>query len=430
MNAAGGTDPEAAGRPISVSRLVARLKELVEGGIPILLVEGEVSNFTLAGSGHAYFSLKDSRSQIPVVMFRQNFALLRFRPRDGEQVVIRGKLTVYGPRGSCQLQALGMVPRGKGDLQLAFEQLKKKLGEEGLFDPERKRPIPPFPARVGVVTSPTGAAIRDILQVLSRRFSGLRVLLYPVRVQGAGAGEEIARAVEELGGMGEADVLIVGRGGGSAEDLWAFNEEVLARALAASPIPVISAVGHETDWTIADLVADCRAPTPSAAAEMVVGRKADLAAALMAADGRLDLAFRRILENRRSRVRLAAGSWALREPERLAAECRQRLDEFMARLDRAVSLLSAAGRGRLQAAAAGLEREFPRRLREHSRRLESLNLRLQTVSPLAVLDRGYAVVVRERDGAVPRRGADLAVGEKIRGKLAKGGFSARVESVN
>ena len=274
--AAGGSMPAHPGgtrRIWTVSELNRAAGELLEEAFPRVWVEGEISNWKVYGSGHAYFSLKDDGGQISAVLFRATAKNFRFEPRDGLAALAAGRVSLYGQRGQYQLIVDELEPRGKGALQLAFEQLKEKLQKEGLFDAARKRPLPVLPRTVGVVTSPTGAVIRDIITVLGRRFANVRVLLNPVRVQGEGAGAEIAAAIAELAGRGDVDVLIVGRGGGSMEDLWAFNEEVVARAIAACPVPVISAVGHETDFTIADFVADLRAPTPSAAAELVVQSK-------------------------------------------------------------------------------------------------------------------------------------------------------------
>src|SRR5712691_8736350 len=257
----------------TVSQLTERLRAVVEEQFPAVWVEGEISNFRVFGSGHAYFTLKDEAAQVRGVLFRTRVRRLRFEPGDGQHVLAFGSLEVYAQRGEYQLVVELLEPRGLGALQLAFEQLKQRLGAEGLFETARKRPLPPFPRKIGVVTSPSGAAIRDILRIIGRRFAGLHIVLAPCRVQGEGAAEEIAQGIVGLNRLGGVDVIIAGRGGGSLEDLWAFNEEVVARAIAGSKIPVISAVGHEVDVTIADFVADLRAPTPSAAAELVVREK-------------------------------------------------------------------------------------------------------------------------------------------------------------
>ena len=264
----------------SVSELTKQIRSLLENNFAEVWIAGEISNFRSPGSGHFYFTLKDDQAQLSAVMFRGANARLPFKIEDGQEVICHGRVTVYESRGQYQIVVDHCDPKGIGALQLAFEQLKKKLQTEGLFDAARKKPLPFLPKNIGVVTSPTGAAIRDILNILQRRFPGIEVLLVPVKVQGVGAAEEIAEAIRLLNEQGEVDVMIVGRGGGSMEDLWAFNEEAVARAIFASKIPVLSAVGHEIDFTIADFVADVRAPTPSAAAELAVPRKEDLAAAI------------------------------------------------------------------------------------------------------------------------------------------------------
>src|SRR5204863_4564033 len=258
---------------LTVSALTEKLRQVLEEKFPMVWVEGEISNFKVYGSGHAYFTLKDSGAQVRAVLFRNRMRRIRFEPGDGLHVLAMGSVEVYPQRGEYQLVVELLEPRGLGALQLAFEQLKARLAAEGLFDEGRKRALPRFPRKIGIVTSPSGAAIRDMLRVIGRRFGELHIVLAPCRVQGDGAAEEIARGIRDLNALGDVDVLIVGRGGGSLEDLWAFNEEVVARAIAGSKVPVISAVGHEVDVTIADFVADLRAPTPSAAAELVVREK-------------------------------------------------------------------------------------------------------------------------------------------------------------
>jgi exodeoxyribonuclease VII large subunit len=258
---------------LSVSQLAEQLRAVVEERFPAVWVEGEISNFKVYGSGHCYFTLKDNAAQIRAVLFRNRLRRIRFEPKDGLHVMAFGSIEVYAQRGEYQLVVELLEPRGLGALQLAFEQLKSRLEAEGLFDTRRKRTLPRFPRKIGIVTSPSGAAIRDMLRVIGRRFGGLHIVVAPARVQGDGAAAEIARGLDELNALGDVDVIIVGRGGGSLEDLWAFNEEVVARAIAGSKAPVISAIGHEVDFTIADFVADLRAPTPSAAAELVVREK-------------------------------------------------------------------------------------------------------------------------------------------------------------
>lgn len=387
-------------RILTVSRLAALLKEVVEENFVQVLVEGEISNFSVPASGHFYFSLKDEGAQMRAVMFRTQARLLRFRPENGMQVVLTGRVSLYPQRGEVQLVAESIEPRGVGSLQVAFEQLKVRLAAEGLFAVERKRPLPPFPRTVGVVTSATGAAIHDILNVLRRRGAGVRVLLRPVRVQGEGAAAEIAEAIADQNRFAEADVLIVGRGGGSLEDLWAFNEEVVARAIHASRIPVISAVGHEVDFTIADFAADLRAPTPSAAAELVVKSRLEL-------EGHLDHLTLRLAGQMRGRLRLLDQrieqvARRLRSPRQELALWRQRQAESVRRLRQAMLGAIQQADGRF-AALAG---------------------RLDALSPLRTLERGYAIAFAEKTGAAVRDAADLHPGDRLRLRLARG--SARV----
>jgi exodeoxyribonuclease VII large subunit len=389
---------------LTVSRLNALLRELVEDNFMQVWVEGEISNYSFPASGHWYFSLKDAEAQVRAVMFRAQNRLLGFTPENGMRVVCRGRVSLYPQRGEVQLIVEGLEPRGVGGLQLAFEQLKNRLAGEGLFAVERKRPLPAFPRVVGVVTSATGAAIHDILQVLRRRGAGVCVLLRPVRVQGEGAAREIAAAIAELNRQGEAEVLIVGRGGGSLEDLWAFNEELVARAIHGSKIPVISAVGHEVDHTIADFVADLRAPTPSAAAEMVARGRLEL-------EGHLDHLVMRLAAQMRRRVdfgreRLNGLHRRLRSPRESLALARQRRAELARRLSQAMD----------------------RRLKERAWRLSALAERLNDLSPLRTLGRGYAIV--SRTGAeVVRDAAVLTPGERVSLRFARGRAGARIEEV-
>ena len=290
------------GQILTVSELTAKIRDLLENDLPEVWVEGEISNARVWNTGHLYFTLKDGASQIKGVMFRSALRYLKFKPEDGLHVVVRGKISVYDPKGEYQIVCEHMEPQGSRPLQLAFEQLKKKLAAEGLFDPARKRPLPALPRRIGIVTSIDGAALRDIVRVLRRRYPNAHLVIAPTRVQGEDAAGEVARAIRKVARIEAVDVIIVGRGGGSLEDLWAFNEEVLARAIAASPVPVISAVGHETDFTIADFVADLRAPTPSAAAELVVRRKDEFFAHIDRLGERLDAAMRHRLRRLESRL--------------------------------------------------------------------------------------------------------------------------------
>jgi len=433
----------------TVSRLNREARGLVEGRLGSIWLEGEVSNFARPASGHWYFSLKDDQAQVRCAMFRQRNALASALPRDGMQVLVRARASVYEPRGDFQLIVEHLEEAGEGELRRRYEQLKKRLAEEGLFEQGRKRPLPRLPRAIGVITSPTGAAVRDILHVLARRFPAVPVIVYPVPVQGAQAAGEIAAALRLASERGEVDVLIVGRGGGSLEDLWAFNEEQVARAVAASDIPVVSAVGHEVDFTITDLVADLRAPTPSAAAELVVPDAAEWLRGLASAGSRLLGAWRRRLATWRDGL-----AWAQRRLSQLHPAARleqqlQRLDELDGRLRTAMAaglelrlhrlvarqaeLVSLSPRTRLtgiarrldllqarlaSAAAAGLERR--------SARLGGLAGTLQAVSPLATLQRGYSVARLAADGALLRDASQAPPGTDLELRLARGRLLARV----
>ncbi|GAB4290328.1 MAG: exodeoxyribonuclease VII large subunit [Thiohalomonadaceae bacterium] len=433
----------------TVSRLNAEARAVLEGSFPLLWVEGEISNLARPASGHWYFSLKDSAAQVRCAMFRQRNQLLRFKPQDGMHVLIRARLSLYEGRGEFQLIVEHMEEAGSGALQRAFEMLKLRLQNEGLFDAARKRPLPRLPRCIGVVTSPTGAAIRDILTVLARRFPSIPVVIYPVPVQGSGAGEQIAAAIRRAGERAECDVLIVGRGGGSLEDLWAFNEEVVARAIHASPLPIVSAVGHEIDFTIADFVADRRAPTPSAAAELLSPDREEMRTQLLRQRIRLARSFQR--QMRHKRERLAALQKRLKHPGRRLQEIAQRLDEMEQRLSRASRHLLRHAGSRLAALHARLERHTPlyrvqalqtrhnelqRRLhRAAAQHLERLNRRLaqaahtlDAVSPLATLGRGYAIVT-SADGSVLRAAAQTAPGAQVQARLGQGRLLCRVEDV-
>jgi len=438
-------------RPIyTVSQLTAEIKTILERNFEHLWVEGEISNLRLPGSGHLYFTLKDESAQMRAVMFRLQNRLLKFHPEDGLQVICYGRLTVYEPRGEYQIVLDHMEPRGLGALQLAFEQLKERLAKEGLFDPDHKKPLPHLPQRIGIVTSPTGAAIRDILQIIDRRFANVHILLYPVRVQGAGAAQEIAQAIDELNRWPGIDVMIVGRGGGSLEDLWAFNEEAVARAIFRSQIPVISAVGHEVDFTIADFVADLRAPTPSAAAELVVRNKVELVQSLESLGRRLHHAGRTAVENRQER--LSSLAHRLVDPRRRLSDVRLRLDDLCVRLANSMRQSLSRKEDRLKSRADGLMLLYPgRRVAEHARRVAQLSRqmamaqrtqlrllrqktegclgKLQTLSPLAVLERGYSIARVLPSKEVIRRAADLKVAGRVNVKVHRGEFIARVEEI-
>ncbi|PLX81130.1 MAG: exodeoxyribonuclease VII large subunit [Desulfuromonas sp.] len=394
------------GECLTVSVLVGLLQEVVESNFMQVVVEGEISNFSAPASGHLYLTLKDEGAQVRVAMFRPQARLLRFQPENGMSVVCRGRASIYRQRGELQLIVDRMEPRGIGSMQVAFEQLKERLKQEGLFDPDRKRPLPAYPRNIGIVTSATGAAIRDILNVLSRRATGLRILLRPVAVQGEAAAGEIATAIEEMNRHGEVDVLLVGRGGGSLEDLWAFNEEVVARAIACSAIPVVSAVGHETDTTIADFVADLRAPTPSAGAELVVRNRQEL-------EGHLDHLSQRLARQMDSRLRLLS--------ERVTS-LQRRLIPPRQRLDMAAHRHAELKRRLLQAWHHGLA--------DNRKRAANLSAHLDALSPLGVLQRGYALVYREDDGCLVRESAQTNPGDQLTLRLGRGVIKARVTEVD
>jgi exodeoxyribonuclease VII large subunit len=432
----------------SVSRLNRGVRVLLERGFGSLWLEAEISNFARPSSGHWYFSLKDAAAQVRCAMFRQRNMLCAFTARDGQKVLVRARIGLYEPRGEYQLIVDHMEDAGLGALKRQFEELSARLSQEGLFAAERKRPLPSLPRRIGVITSPTGAAVRDILHVLARRFPAAAVLIYPVPVQGAQAAAEITAALEQAGRRAECEVLILARGGGSLEDLWAFNDERLARAIVASPIPVITGIGHEIDFTIADFAADVRAPTPSAAAELVVPDAEEWLNAFAQFGAQLQRCMRRRLEERRERLRWLTGRAALVSPvARLGAQA-QRLDELEQSLVRAMrrrlqvhgerlrwltgraALVSPAARLKLQLSRLqGLEERLGRawRLAMSARREKLLPLvrTLQAVSPLATLERGYAIVSLE-DGAILRNAADAKPGAFIEARLARGRVRAKI----
>ena len=436
---------------ISVSRLTSLLKELLEDNFTHCWVEGEVSNLAQPGSGHLYFTLKDKGAMLRCVVFRSSAKALKFRPAEGMALVVRGRLSVYESRGEYQLIAEYLEPKGAGALQTAFMQLKERLAAEGLFDAAQKRPLPTLPRRVGVVTSPSGAAIHDILNVLGRRFAALDLLLYPVRVQGEGAAAEIAQAIDDLNRLQGVDVLIVGRGGGSLEDLWAFNEEVVARSVRRSRIPVISAVGHETDWTICDFVADLRAPTPSAAAELVCSSSEELRQRVDGLQHRLHLSMQGFLRLQRRQV--DGLRRAVHDPTLLLGHLGQRVDDLAERLENGLHNLLTRRRDLL----ARLERQLYDRhpslwighLRQQllilseraERRVTSLldhlmreqgeaAARLDALSPLQTLARGYSVTESVADGRVVRDVNQLTTGQQLRVRLARGRALCRVEDTS
>lgn len=394
--------------PLSVSELNARIKGLIESD-PVLgsvYVRGELSNYKVYPSGHHYFTLKDAESSLRCVMFRSAASKLRFRPESGMRVTAWGRVAVYPRDGAYQLYCEGLMPEGAGDLQVAYEQLKAKLAEEGLFDPAHKKPIPRYPERIAVITSSAGAAVHDIIRVLRKRWPVAKVLLLPVRVQGVEAPPEIAGALRYANKYRVADVIITGRGGGSIEDLWAFNDERVARAIYASELPVISAVGHEPDVTIADFVADLRAATPSNAAELVAPDMSELRDALRSAAARLDQAVDRSLSQRRAALTELSSRRVMQSPTGFIDQRRLELDSIRLRLD-------AAATGRLNRE----RQEFAR-----------LAAKLDALSPLKVLGRGYSIAL-DAEGRAVREAAQLKAGDKLDLRLSRGGAKCLVESV-
>jgi exodeoxyribonuclease VII large subunit len=436
-------------RVLTVSELSQQLGQMLEQRFPAVWVEGEISNFKVYGSGHAYFTLKDPNAQVRAVLFRNRTRHIRFEPKDGLHVLAFGAIELYAQRGEYQLVVERLEPRGLGALQLAYEQLKSRLAAEGLFDAARKRALPRFPRTIGIVTSPSGAAIRDILRVIARRFGELHIVLAPARVQGEGAAEEIARGIADLNALGAVDVIIVGRGGGSLEDLWAFNEEAVARAIVASKAPVISAVGHEVDVTVADFAADLRAPTPSAAAEIVVREKQVVADSVADLAGRLERAIRRRLDRDRAHVAQLAGRRVLTDPARRLRDWQRRLDDATARLGRAARARVRDAAHRHEVATARLRRANPiarlgaqraqlgeldrrlhgevrRRLERDRQRLRATAAHLDSLSPLAVLARGYSLT-RLGTGEIVRRSGQAPEGTTVDVMLHEGRIVCRVE---
>lgn len=445
------TSPFSDSRPraLTVSELNHQARHLLEASFMQVWVEGELSGFSRPSSGHWYFSLKDRKCQVRCAMFRGANQRIRTLPKEGDQIRIRGKVTVYENRGDFQIICEHMEPAGLGALQQAFEQLREKLRLEGLFNNERKKPIPGMPRHIGIVTSPTGAAIHDILTVLGRRCPGIPVTLYPTAVQGEAATANIVRAIELAQAHAKADVLIIGRGGGSLEDLWCFNEEAVARAIAGCTIPTVSAVGHEVDITIADFVADLRAPTPSAAAEKISPDQSVWHRQLVEQQLRLNAAMRRLL--RITGTRLGDLAARLRDPRRELQEKAQRLDDMEQRLADAFNRrlqrdatrvshlqqrLTMQSPGRTLALADSNVTQLGERLvkamqlclRQRREQLEHSAQTLNVVSPLATLGRGYAIVHRQ-DGSIARRASDLGPGEAITARLAEGTIEADVTAI-
>ena len=432
---------------MTVSELNREVKQLLEGNVPLLWVGGEISNFAAPSSGHWYFTLKDARAQVRCAMFRGRNRSVRFQPGNGREVLARARVSLYEGRGEFQLIIEHLEEAGFGALMRQLEILKAKLQAEGLFDLARKKPLPYLPATIGIITSPTGAAVRDMIQVLGRRYPAAKIELIPVAVQGQGAAQQIASALAWAGRLQRHDLLIVGRGGGSLEDLWSFNEEVVARALANCPIPTISAVGHETDTTIADLVADVRAPTPSAAAEIASANAAALREEIEGAHWRLTRAMQLQLRHLQQQVQLVSNR--IRHPREQLQNRAQRLDHLEIQLRAAVRNHTRSNAHRLAQLDRALAQVHPRhrlaqaqtRLTQQTQRLhKSLHALLQhkrelavhrsqllhSVSPLAVLERGYAIV-QDGQGRVIKRAQDVVSGQKIHARLAEGEINAVVE---
>ncbi len=392
----------------TVTQLTARLKGVVENNFSDVWVAGEISNFSRPQSGHCYLTLKDDNAQLRAVIWRGTAARLKFDVHDGLEVVCRGRLDVYPPRGSYQLVIEQLQPQGIGALELALRKLREKLAREGLFDTENKRPLPTFPRRIGVVTSPTGAAIRDFLEVLRRRWQGVEVLIFPVRVQGDGSADEIAAAIRQANTLVPSlDVLVVGRGGGSLEDLWAFNEEPVVRAIAASRVPTVSAVGHEIDVTLADLAADVRALTPSEAAERVVPSSHDVAENMRSLHARLKNALAAKAANLRNRIDAIASRPAFARPLDGVHLLSRQTDDLATRLHSAMKV----------------------QLREQQSRLAAISGKLETLSPLGVLGRGYSLTHDQATGRLITAANQVTEGQQIATKLAQGTLVSTVDQI-
>jgi exodeoxyribonuclease VII large subunit len=389
----------------SVSSLTREVKELLEMSFPRLWVEGEISNLKFHSSGHIYFTLKDENSQINCAMWRFRTNQLLFQPQDGMQILVEGELQIYEKGGIYQLIIHQIQPAGVGALQLAFEELKKKLHEEGLFDEQYKKPLPLYPEKIGIITSPTGAAIRDIVSVATRRFPGIQLILYPVRVQGTGAAEEIVEAIRAFNEYGEVEALIVGRGGGSLEDLWAFNEEIVARAIFESKIPIVSAVGHEIDFSVSDFVADYRAPTPSAAAEMVVKDRSELMGVVNYYQERLETLLEKLISGYKEQLNFYLNSYAFRKREDFIFQKMQQVDDLQKFL------------------LMGINHSFiikDQNLKKFEKYLNALN-------PVSILNRGYSICYKDKQ--IVKDVMQLNLHDIVEVKLAHGKFSSKVKSM-
>lgn len=388
----------------TISELTRNIRNLLENKFTEIWIEGEISNLKTHSSGHTYFTLKDENSELKAVLykFQRDLFSSTVPLKDGIQILAFGKISVYEKQGQYQLIINKWEPKGLGALQLAFEELKNRLYKEGLFDESHKKPLPVFPRVIGVVTSPTGAVIRDIINIMGRRFPNINILLYPVRVQGAGAGEEIANAIDEMNALSGVDVLIIGRGGGSLEDLWAFNEEIVARSIYRSRIPIISAVGHEVDYTIADFVADKRAPTPSAAAEMVIAQKSEFIDKIEFLRHKLHTAVISYINDLKTRLTHSATSYVFKEPENTLRQYSQRLDELTHRLNQRTQHLYEI----------------------HHHKLSALESRINSLNPKAILNRGYSITTRTKSCKIITNPKDLKKGEELETQVAKGKFSS------
>lgn len=431
---------------LSVEQLNVYIKQLLEGQVGMVWVKGELSNFKAHTSGHFYFSLKDSRSQISAVMFRGHNSRLKFKPTDGMEVIVRGRITVYEPRGNYQLMCELMDPVGAGALQKAFEQLKAKLKAEGLFDSARKRPIPTFPRHIAIVTSPTGAAIRDILNVLSRRARSIQVTVVPTVVQGEAAAPQIREALKKAVALPNVDAVIIGRGGGSIEDMWCFNDEALARLIAASPVPVISAVGHEIDFTIADFVADLRAPTPSAAAELVAKSSSELANKVQSLERVLYISFEKKMKYLREKM--LGLSKRLVDPKRRLQDLELRNDDLLSRLEMAIHRYVKEKSHRVEMLTQKLgspqdlidekkkdlaylgarsEKALIFSMEKKKARMSRLIGILDSLSPLRVVERGYSIVTKDHE--VIKSAGQVKKGDTLGIRLAQGSLTVVVDSV-
>ncbi|MCK5861351.1 MAG: exodeoxyribonuclease VII large subunit [Candidatus Hydrogenedentes bacterium] len=436
----------------TIAQLTKRIKNLLEGEVGVIWVSGEISNFRKAASGHAYFTLKDAESQLDAVMFKGRMSRMKFEPESGMEVLARGAVTVYARRGNYQLVVEELQPKGLGALQLAYEKLKKKLELEGLFEAKHKKKLPLLPRRIGVVTSPTGAAFQDILNVIKRRFANVHILLYPARVQGEGAAVEIAAGVRTLDAWG-VDVMIVGRGGGSLEDLWSFNEEDVARAVFAAKTPVISAVGHEIDFALTDFVADMRAPTPSAAAELVVREQQALTDHVLLKRRSLERAMRRIVEQAQNRFDRSQSSYIFLRADELLRQQRQILDECRTRLEESAATMVQMRRQRMEKSQRALTFLSPQlRLQQQVTRLETLSTRLRrsgvvvterkrnrfsalagklnSLSPVLVLARGYALAWKQPEHQLMHDASQLEPGDQISLWLGSGTVQAEVKHID